>query len=135
MWLFQQCVVAQRNKINLLIDGINDYINNRWNYYVNNICFYSVTMATCDRILIIPRLYTQRNLFEVLLNQTKITSYLPLTDWFGTKRTHVWFQNIRKMVNTIWFRFDLIGFRKYFSVCANTSAKNPAPLPNVLWLN
>ena len=29
----------------------------------------------------------------------------------------VWIQINWKMVNTIWFRFDLIVFRKYFSVC------------------
>ena len=29
----------------------------------------------------------------------------------------VWYQINRKMVNNIWFRFDLIRFRKYFSVC------------------
>ena len=32
-------------------------------------------------------------------------------------RRHVWFQINRKMVNTIWFRFDLIRFGKDFSVC------------------
>ena len=43
--------------------------------------------------------------------------YLPLSDWFLTKRTSVWFQINRKMVNTIWFWVDLIRFRKVFSVC------------------
>ena len=37
-----------------------------------------------------------------------------------TKRTFIWFQINRKMVNTIWFRVDLIIFRKYFSVCICT---------------
>ena len=60
---------------------------------------------------------TQRNIFEILLNQTKIRLYLPRSDWFGTNRTSVWFQINRKMVNTLWFRFDLISFRKDFSVC------------------
>jgi len=36
--------------------------------------------------------------------------YLPFSDWFGTKRTSVWFQINRKMLNTIWFRVDLIRF-------------------------
>ena len=44
--------------------------------------------------------------------------YLPFSDWFGTKRTSVWFQINRNMVNTIWFRVDSIRFRKDFSVCA-----------------
>ena len=30
---------------------------------------------------------TQRNLFEILLNQTEIRLYLSCTDWFGTKRS------------------------------------------------
>ena len=57
-------------------------------------------------------IYTQRNLFEILLNQTKIRLYLPYIDWFRTKRTSLWFQINQEMVNTIWFRFDLIIFRK-----------------------
>ena len=55
--------------------------------------------------------YTKRNL-------SKIRLYLPFFDWFGNKRTSVWIQINRKMVNTIWFRVDLIRFRKDFSVCA-----------------
>ena len=35
------------------------------------------------------------------------------------QRTSVWFQINRKMVNTISFRFDLIWFRKGFSVCTS----------------
>jgi len=54
--------------------------------------------------------YTQRNLFEILLNQTEIRLYLPFFDWFGTKRTSVWFHINQKMVNTICFRFDLMRF-------------------------
>ena len=53
---------------------------------------------------------------EILLNQTEIRLYLPCICRFGTKRTSVWCQIIRKMVNTIRFRFDLITFRKYLSV-------------------
>ena len=60
--------------------------------------------------------HTQRNLFEIWLNQTEIRLYLSFFDWFGTKQTSVWFQNNRKIVNTIWFRFNLIRFRKDFSV-------------------
>ena len=54
---------------------------------------------------------------EILLNQTEIRLYLPFSDWFGTKQTYVWFQINRRMINTIWFRFYLIRFRKNFSVC------------------
>ena len=61
--------------------------------------------------------YTLRNIFEILLNQPEIRLYLPHSDWFGTKRTSVWFHINRKMVNTNWFRFDSIGFQKYFPVC------------------
>ena len=59
-----------------------------------------------------------RKLFEILLNQTQIRLYLPSSsDWCETKRNSVWFQIYWKMVNKIWFRFDLIIFRKKFSVC------------------
>ena len=40
-------------------------------------------------------------------------------DWFGSKQTSVWIQINRKMVNTIWFRVDLIRFQKDFSVCGS----------------
>ena len=36
--------------------------------------------------------YTQRNLFEILFNQTEIRLHLPLSDRFETKRTTVWFR-------------------------------------------
>ena len=54
---------------------------------------------------------------KILLNQTEIRWYLPFSGWFGTKRPSVWCLIIRKMVNTIWFQFDIIRFRKDISVC------------------
>ena len=64
------------------------------------------------------RFFTQRNIFGNLLNRTEIRLYLPCSDWFGTLSLSVWlFQINRCMANTIWFRFGLIRFRKYFSVC------------------
>ena len=67
---------------------------------------FPVTNATEGRSV-----YTQRNLFGILLNQTQIRLYLPCTDWFGTKLTvSVWFQINRKIINPIWFRFYLIRF-------------------------
>ena len=54
--------------------------------------------------------YTQRNLFEILLDQLEIRLYLPFSDWFWSKRTSVWIQINRRAVNTIWFRVDLIRF-------------------------
>ena len=62
-------------------------------------------------------MYTKRNIFEILLNHTEIRLYLPFCDRFGIKRTSVWFQINRNMVYKIWFRCDLISFRKYFSLC------------------
>ena len=46
-------------------------------------------------------MHTQRNFSEILLNQPKIRLYLPFSDRFWTKRTSVWFQINRSMVNTI----------------------------------
>jgi len=36
---------------------------------------------------------------------------------WNSKRMSVWFRINRKMVNTIWFRFDLTRFGKVFAVC------------------
>ena len=44
--------------------------------------------------------------------------YLPFYDWFGTKRMSVWFPISRIILNRIYFRVDLIRFRKDFSVCS-----------------
>ena len=71
-------------------------------------------------LLISPRSDTQRNLFGILLNQTEIRLYLLWIDWFGTINGQCPFavpNQSRKMVNTIWFHFDLIRFRKDFTVC------------------
>ena len=61
--------------------------------------------------------HTQRNIFEILLNQIEIRLCLAFYDRFGTKWMSDWLQINRKMVNTIWYRFDMIRFRKDFSVC------------------
>ena len=66
--------------------------------------------------------YTQRNIFGILLHQTEIKLYLSFSDWFGTERTSVWLKINRKLDNTIWFRFDLIRFRKDFSVWRGINA-------------
>ena len=61
----------------------------------------------------------QGNIFGILLNHTKIRLYLPCTNWFGTANGRCPFaapNQWKCMVNTIWFGFDLIKFRKYFSV-------------------
>ena len=61
--------------------------------------------------------YAQRNVFEILLNQPDIRSYLPLIDFQQqTDSIRLMFQNNQKMVNTIWFRLDSIRFRKDLSV-------------------
>ena len=55
--------------------------------------------------------------FEFLLYQPEIRLYLPCSDGFGSKRTFVWIQINRKIVNTIWFRVDLLRLLKDFYVC------------------
>ena len=59
--------------------------------------------------------------FEILLNQPDIRLYSPFSNWSEIKRTSVWFQMNRKMVNKIWFLVDSIRFRKDFSVCILTA--------------
>ena len=61
--------------------------------------------------------------------------YLPFSNWCGTANGHcpleqqtntvrLLFQINRCMVNTIWFRFDLMRFRKHFSVCTELNFFN-----------
>ena len=66
--------------------------------------------------------YTQRNIFEILLNQPEIRLYLPCSNWFVTKRTSVWFQINQKIVNIIWFQFDLTRFKRRLSVHMSTNS-------------
>ena len=73
-------------------------------------------------------LCTRRNFFEIFLNQPEIRLYLPFSDWFGSKWTSVWIQINQKMVNTFWFRVDLIRFWKYFSVCILETYRNVTAL-------
>ena len=59
------------------------------------------------------------NLISVWFNKILRKNSLRVQFWiWNSKQTlSVWFQINRCMVNSIWFRFDLIIFRKYFSVC------------------
>ena len=60
-----------------------------------------------DLELSLLRAHTQ-NFFLILLNQTEIRLYSQFYDWFDTKRTYSFgAKSNRKMVNAIWFRFDL----------------------------
>ena len=69
--------------------------------------------------------YTHRIFFEILLNQTEISLFLPFFRLiWNSKQMSVWFQINRKMVNTIWFLFDLTRFRKDFSVCTTNNGPN-----------
>ena len=70
---------------------------------------------------------TQRNIFEILLNQTQIRLYLTFSSIDLEQQTdtvRLLFQINLYMVNTIWFGFDLLRFRKYFSVCSRLRPLN-----------
>ena len=59
------------------------------------------------------------NIHDIICwDQPEIRVYLPFSDWSGSKRTSVWIQINRKMVNTIWFQVDSIRLRKSVSVVA-----------------
>ena len=45
-----------------------------------------------------------------------------------TDSVRLLFQINRCMVNTIWFRFDIIRFRKYFSLCVRRREVGASPL-------
>ena len=75
------------------------------------------TFRDWDVAFFAPSVRTHREIFfEILLNKSEIRLYLQYSDWFGSKRTSVWIQINRKMVNTILFRVDLLRFRKKFSI-------------------
>ena len=78
---------------------------------------YIWTSSVCRKNFALS--YTQKNLFEILLNQPEIRLCLPFSNWFGSKPTSILIKINRKMVNTNWFRVDLIRFWKEFSVCMN----------------
>ena len=88
---------------------------------------------SCNRGMIVlsnPSLF----ITDTLFNQIEIKLYLPFSNWFGTKWTSVWFQINRKIVNTIWFRFDLIRFQKYFSVCKSNNYRWINVKPHICYL-
>ena len=91
-----------------------DIILSKYYYYI---WYYIINLIGAQHA------HTQRNIFEILLNQTEMRLSLPFSDWFGSKRKSIWFKINRKIVKTIWFRFDLIRFRKYFSVCTYCQTK------------
>ena len=76
---------------------------------------FSTSRALCYYLVI--NVHTQRNIFQILLNQPEIRLHFSFSDWFGTKRKPICFHINRKMMNTILFWFDLIRFRKDFSLC------------------
>ena len=65
----------------------------RWIYVLHLLPIFTFQFYTTIPIIVtLCTVYTSRNLFQFLLNQTEIRLYLLFLDWFGTKRTSVWFQ-------------------------------------------
>ena len=75
-------------------------------------------MAVIWRRQIKSRTRTEKS-FTNLIKSNRNQIVFTFSDWFGINRTSDWFQINQKMVNTIWFRFDLIRIRKDFSVCTD----------------
>ena len=67
----------------------------------------------------------------ILRHQTEIRVYLPFSDWFRIELTSVWFKINRKMINTIWFRFDDTRFGNGFSVWMHSEEINSILHPSV----
>ena len=106
---FREINRMPRNRINGIWDIDLKYTNKK-------------TSKTLEPARIIP-IYTEkyfRNLIKSYLNQIVITIFRLI--WNQTKRTSVWIQINRKMVNTIWFRFDLISFGRFLCVHKGYSA-------------
>ena len=86
--------------------------------WVTLICW---VIETWLREHITGRLTHTRGIFLNLINSKfKLISdcIYHFSDWFGSKRTSIWIQINRKMINTIWFRVYLRRFRKDYSVCS-----------------
>ena len=101
--------------------------------YTSQRCCFSILICSTDKTICMLH---AENFFEILLNQPEIRLYLSFTGWFGSKRTSVWIQINRKKINTIWFRVDLIRFRKKISVCGKwfASLKRHKPQNFLLFL-
>ena len=73
---------------------------------------------------VVRRYIVPEKSFRNLIKPTQNQIVLSFSDWFGSKLTSIWFQINLKMVNTIWFRFELTGFQKYFSRMAPAHCGN-----------
>ena len=113
----------------------NKPVWNSWNKPVRNFCDDLQSVSRHHGGIILgpwnPS-YTYRNLHTETYFRNRIKSnrnlivFLPCTDWFGIKRTlSLRFQINLKMVNTIWFRFDLARFWTHFSVCRRVLMSRP----------
>ena len=64
--------------------------------------------------------YTQRNIFEILSNQTKIRLYLSFSDWFGIANRHCSFAVSNQSENGEWYMIS-VRFNKipkiFLSMC------------------
>ena len=73
--------------------------------------------------------FTHRNLFQNLLDQTKIWLYSPFCDWFKIKMNFIWVLICRKIINTIWFRLDVTRCGRDFWLLIFSDMQTP-PAPN-----
>ena len=87
--------------------GINGLIRSPW-------CRESPASETIVRLFVVHAEKSFLNLIKSTRYQIVFTIFRFILE---QQRTSVWFQINQKIVNIIWFRFDLIRFRKDFSVC------------------
>ena len=71
-----------------------------WAYYIHKqkiFWFYTICYGMKNAVkALVSICYTQRNIFDILINQTEIR-FLPFSNWFETKQTSIWFQINREM--------------------------------------
>ena len=80
------------------------------------------------RSALICNRYTQRNRLLILVRSPETRLYWLFSEFIWRHTESVWLQINRKMVNTIWFRFDLMRFGKYFFVCRENSGRGTGQL-------
>ena len=76
------CILFSKTKTCIYIYS---YLTNNSKPEEENICMWD-TSAELSEISIQVECM-QRNIFEILLNQTELRLHLPFSDWLGTKRT------------------------------------------------
>ena len=77
------CLFPKNNRI-LLFWSHHFYFNKKSKSFLTIYFYKWKKNSLAEKVFVVENKRTQRNLFEIYLNQTEIRLYLPFSDWFGT---------------------------------------------------